>query len=183
MTQREVSIYGNGAALCSSTAEFFAEALANYKENLAVLDRCGPMVTRFERAADGFIELASLGKEVQGALDTLNGFAEQLNEVLDLFEKLATTTREAVAKGTPPSAPPSSVATQRVRSLPDSQVHGSVPTRTTTVPAGTKVGVVAPVGTKPIESTVRSAPTLLDLQRSSRDSLSFYYAKKQAGIR
>ena len=58
-----------------------------------------------------------------------------------------------------------------------------MPARTTTLSAGAKVGAVARVATKPIEPAVRSAPTLVDLQKSSRDSLSFYYAKKQAGIR
>jgi uncharacterized phage infection (PIP) family protein YhgE len=184
MTQREVSIYRNGADLCSATAQYFAEALANYKDSLAVLDRCGPMVDRFERAADGFIELASLGKEVEDAYATLAGFAEGLNAILDLFERLAATTREAVAKGTLPIDRASSVAMMPVKPVSDGQVQRSTPARTTTLSAGTKASAVATIGTKPNEtkSVVRSTPTLTDLQRQYPDPNRLYWAKKRAGI-
>lgn len=126
--QREAAIWRNGVELCSATSEYFASALASQKENISLLDRCGPMLARLERGAEGFIELAKLGKQAEEAKNTLATFSEQLNGVLDIFEQLASTTREAVAQVGPSpakSTSPAATVVASVTPVPPAQVQSA----------------------------------------------------------
>ena len=94
--RREAAIYARGANVCESASKKFAETIAAQKDQVAAIDRCGPLLDRMGKAASNYAELARLGKQIETARDALASFADEFNALLGLFEKLAEKTSDAV---------------------------------------------------------------------------------------
>jgi hypothetical protein len=95
--KREAELYRATAEACDKLAGRAALTFAGQKESLVMVDRCGSMLDRLQKASDQYVQLAQLGKQIDESSRGLTIFAAQLNAILDLFGSLNAKTKEAVS--------------------------------------------------------------------------------------
>jgi hypothetical protein len=97
-TKREAAQHLAGAEAAKSVADAYSKALAAFKDQIAVLERCGPQLDRLSKAADNYEKLARIGEQLDAAHKALSGFAGEINSILDMLEGLNNKVRAAVSE-------------------------------------------------------------------------------------
>lgn len=95
--KREIEIHAASAEVCKEAALSFATTLGHFKEEVALLDRCGPMFDRFHEAALLYRSLAKVGKRLELAKKVLGRFSEELNDILDQLDQMNVRIRSAIS--------------------------------------------------------------------------------------
>lgn len=103
--RREKEVYSRGAQIVERFQAHYQTLLASHKDHIAGIKQAEPILERMRKGASLYVEVAELGGQLDQAMNTLNAYVDNLNAILDMFDKLGDSAEDALAATDPTSSP------------------------------------------------------------------------------
>ncbi len=165
---------------------------AEVTQKLRFVDKSLAWLDRFSQFATLYDPVIDKGAEVERILEELNAyisyFEQSIRTFKDFSKKVLDTTGESSNSSeqqkerSKPVLGPQALRPDTSPVVTETADTGNPSSRSNVRPVASRPASEGQAVPKPSEAAVRSAPTLVDLQRSNPDPTSLYWAKKRAGI-
>ena len=117
VAKRERDTWRRGAVITQAFKDHYQSLLADFDEQVKSLKLVQPILARIMMGSDLYVELATVGEDLETGVATLQTLVDQLNAILDMFDALAGHTEDAIAKANPMTSPIFNAASQEVPSV------------------------------------------------------------------
>lgn len=105
LAKRERDTWRRGARIVRSFNDHYQSLLTDCDEQVSNLKLVQPILARIIRGADLYVELATVGEDLETGVAALQTLVDQFNAILDMFDLLAGQTEDAIAKSNPMTSP------------------------------------------------------------------------------
>lgn len=105
VAKRERDTWKRGALITQAFKDYYQSLLADCDEQVNCLKLVQPILARIIRGTELYVELATVGEDLESGVVALQTLVDQFNAILDMFDALAGQTEDAIAESNPMTSP------------------------------------------------------------------------------